>query len=144
MTGFSGSCLCGAIAYEVTGEPVNMWNCHCDHCRKVTGAAYATNVFVKAEDMTITQGTPATYQNQADSGNTMTRYFCRDCGSPMFNESTGRAGIRVIRVGSIDGSGFVKPWADLFAPRALAFTTDEDDREKFERMPPPGAFGPRD
>ena len=46
MTEFSGSCLCGAITYEVYGQVLNMWNCHCIHCRKITGAAFATNIFI--------------------------------------------------------------------------------------------------
>ena len=40
-----GSCLCGEITFEVTGQPVRQGNCHCTVCKKATGAAYATIVF---------------------------------------------------------------------------------------------------
>ncbi len=135
MTAFTGGCLCGAIRYTVTGEVVNMWNCHCNDCRKITGAAFATNVFVKEEDIQITAGTPSTFQNTSDSGNTMTRYFCAGCGSPLFNGNSGRPGIRVIRAGSIDDAGFVKPWANLYANRALPFTHLDDQMTNFDKMP---------
>ena len=53
MMEFSGSCLCGAITYEVYGEVLNMWNCHCIHCRKITGAAFATNIFINVNEMKV-------------------------------------------------------------------------------------------
>lgn len=34
----TGSCLCGARAYEITGELDGVWVCHCSLCRKVSGA----------------------------------------------------------------------------------------------------------
>ncbi|MEK9723742.1 MAG: GFA family protein [Rhodospirillaceae bacterium] len=135
MTGFTGGCLCGAVRYEVTGEPTNMWNCHCDACRKITGASYATNVFVKEEDLKITKGRTKTYKDKADSGNDMTRHFCGDCGSPLFNENSGRPGIRVIRAGTIDDPSFVKPWANLYAKRALQNTHLGGDMTNFDAMP---------
>jgi len=45
----SGNCQCGEVAYEYTGTPKMMMNCHCTRCRKVKGAAHATNVFVAGE-----------------------------------------------------------------------------------------------
>ncbi len=135
MTGFKGGCLCGAITYEVSSDPFNMWNCHCDDCRKATGASFATNVFVKLEDLTITKGTPSTYQHSADSGNTMTKEFCSECGSQIFNRNSARPEIKVVRVGSIDDASFVKPWANLYSSKALPFTCFADGLDNFEKMP---------
>src|SRR5436190_652026 len=39
-----GSCLCGAVRYVVTGEPLLARYCHCSRCRKARGAAHAANV----------------------------------------------------------------------------------------------------
>ena len=71
MAGFTGGCLCGAIRYEVTAEPIRTFCCHCDSCRKATGSAFATNVFIKEADLKILQGTPTKFQHKADSGNLM-------------------------------------------------------------------------
>ncbi len=135
MAGFTGGCLCGAIRYEVSGEPLRMVSCHCDNCRKATGAAFATNIFVKADDLSITQGTPSTYQHKADSGNLMTKEFCANCGSQLFGSGAARPGIKNIKVGSIDDAGFVLPSANLYTKRALPFSHLSDELENFEEMP---------
>lgn len=43
----TGSCLCGGIQYEVTGEPMKRVMCHCDNCRKFTGSSFMANSFMK-------------------------------------------------------------------------------------------------
>ncbi|MEM1256862.1 MAG: GFA family protein [Cyanobacteria bacterium P01_H01_bin.21] len=37
-----GSCLCGAIAYELSERPEIMNLCHCAMCRKILGSSYGT------------------------------------------------------------------------------------------------------
>ncbi len=141
MAEFEGGCLCGAIRYEVSGKPVNMWNCHCDDCRHTSGASYATNVFVKIADLTITKGETNTFDHQADSGNTMTKHFCSACGAQLFNGNSGRPQIMVVRAGTIDDPSFVEPRANIYASRALPRAIQSDDIPSFETMPPdPSVF----
>jgi hypothetical protein len=135
MAGFTGGCLCGEVTYEVSSDPIVMWNCHCDDCRKITGASFATNVFVKREDLTITSGTVSTYKSSADSGNTMTREFCSDCGSQLFNNSSARPEIKVVRAGSIDDASFVRPRANMYSSKALSFTSLDDGLDNFDTTP---------
>lgn len=136
MASFTGGCLCGAVTYVVAGEPINMWNCHCDDCRKATGASFATNVLVKLDDLTLQKGQLSSFQHSADSGNTMTKEFCSHCGSQLFNSSSGRPGIKVVRVGSIDDASFVRPKANMYASRALPCTLLAEGLDNFETMPP--------
>lgn len=141
MPEFKGACLCGAIRYEVSGEPVNMWNCHCDDCRRSSGASYTTNVFVKGSDLTVTQGETRRFQHRADSGNTMTKQYCADCGSQLFNGNSGRPGIVVIRAGTIDDARFVVPRAHIYASRALPSAIEGAGIPIFDTMPPdPSVF----
>ena len=134
MSGFKGGCLCGAITYEVSSDPINMWNCHCDNCRKMSGASFATNVFVKTEDLKV-RGKPSTYQQVADSGNIKTFEFCSTCGSQVLGRSKARPDLRVVRAGSIDDGTFVRPWANLYSSRALRCTHLADDLDNFQTMP---------
>src|SRR3546814_15118245 len=41
----AGSCLCGAVHYQVDGAFEQFYLCHCRHCRKDTGSAHAANLF---------------------------------------------------------------------------------------------------
>ena len=136
MTEFTGGCLCGAIRYEVKGEPVRVAQCHCDDCRRATGSSFATNVFVKEDDLTILQGTPKSFEHKSDSGSTMTKQFCSHCGSQLFGFGSGSAGIRNIKVGSIDDASFVRPQIEVFTSKALPFTRHSEDTDKFERGRP--------
>ena len=51
-----GSCLCGAIQFEVDGSVRNVGNCHCSMCRKLHGAPFATYGQAPADALTITRG----------------------------------------------------------------------------------------
>jgi len=44
-----GTCLCGSVTWELSGEPFAAYNCHCKMCRKVHGAAFGTYYFVRAD-----------------------------------------------------------------------------------------------
>jgi hypothetical protein len=43
----TGSCLCGAVKYEVAGEAQRFYHCHCARCRKATGTGHASNLFLQ-------------------------------------------------------------------------------------------------
>ena len=76
-----GGCLCGAIRYSISGEPVVQLYCYCSDCRKVSGTdGYAAYV-VSRDDLTLEQGQPVGYSVTAKSGRTNTRNFCGSCGS---------------------------------------------------------------
>ena len=136
MAKWTGGCLCGAIRYEVNGDPVRVANCHCDDCRKATGSSFATNAFFKEEDVVVLQGSPKSYQHTADSGSTMTKQFCGDCGSQLFGFSSGGAGVKNIKVGTIDDASGIRPQINVFTSKALEFTHLSEDTEHFERGRP--------
>ena len=136
MSGFTGGCNCGAIRFEVTGEPVRAQICHCDDCRQSGGSAFATNVFIKTEDFHLTQGTPRHYHWNANSGNKRGRAFCGDCGTSVYVTNEVRPHLMGIRIGAIEDASFVKPWAHVWVKRALPSTNLNDDLEKFEGQTP--------
>jgi len=134
MVEFTGGCLCGNIRYKVSGDIVRVVNCHCDDCRHNTGAAFATNVFVKEDDLEITQGTPKLFEHVADSGNPRLKKFCAACGSQLFSTTAGRP-ITSVKVGSIDDASDIKTDINLYWPRALPKTWVTDDQVKHDGMP---------
>ena len=101
MPKITGSCLCGAVKYHGDVEIMGAANCHCNDCRKAMGAAYATNLFVRAEGLTI-EGETMEFHHKADSGSDMTKVNCAKCGSPVYGLNSSREGVVVLRAGCLD------------------------------------------
>ncbi len=104
----TGGCLCGAIRYSIN-QPVEVVSaCHCTHCQKASGAGASHNALVPSAAVTITAGKPKVYTDTAESGNTLYRHFCGDCGSPIFSQRATMPEMMVIKVGTLDDSGGMK------------------------------------
>ncbi|MDZ7749904.1 MAG: GFA family protein [Halofilum sp. (in: g-proteobacteria)] len=78
---YPGSCLCGAVRFELSGPPEELLHCHCRMCQKAHGAVFATFARVPHEAFRITQGEDhvASYR----SSDVARRTFCRACGSTL-------------------------------------------------------------
>lgn len=74
----SGGCLCGAVRYEGRGQPYNVTHCHCEDCRRSTGAAFVTWASFPRRDFRFVQGKPRVI---AWAGRL--RSFCPDCGTSL-------------------------------------------------------------
>ncbi|MGI9373048.1 MAG: GFA family protein [Hyphomicrobiales bacterium] len=104
----SGSCLCGAISYEVNGPLRDVIACHCTQCRKASGHHVAATSCAD-EDITITGDTLVWYQ----SSDRAERGFCSMCGSNLFWKP--RSGGRTsIFAGTLDGETGLKMVSQLY------------------------------
>ena len=83
-----GRCFCGAITYRIKSEISDSYLCHCRDCQYLSGSAYHALSIVDAKAFEICQGKPNTFQHQTQDGSTLTRAFCPDCGTPLFNRSS--------------------------------------------------------
>ena len=105
-----GGCLCGAVTYEFSSEPIACVHCHCLDCQKVTGSGFAT-VFGLADEQVELNGREALGQFtiSADSGQSVTRLFCRTCGSQLFTQAENNPDFLWIKAGSLNDSSWLKP-----------------------------------
>jgi len=136
MSGFTGKCLCGAVSYRSKDDPVITINCHCEDCRRSTGAVFGTNIMVPEAGFELS-GEVKRYEHTADSGNLMTKHFCPNCGSLVYGTSTGRPNIVSIRAGSIDDVGKIAPSVNVFLDSKVPTTPMDDDLVSWQRMPQP-------
>jgi hypothetical protein len=79
---YNGSCLCGAVKFEVNAEPVLTAICHCTDCQHEGGAFTASAVFPPGT-LKYTGGTPSRYDQAGASGKNVEHYFCGKCGTPL-------------------------------------------------------------
>jgi len=134
MTHISGGCLCGNVSYKGDAEIKMVINCHCNDCQQVTGSVHGTMVFVAENEIEIL-GSPKTFKHLADSGNTLTKIFCGDCGSQVFGKNTGREGMIGIRAGSVDQKELIEPGFNIYCDSAIPTTPMADDIKQFPKMP---------
>lgn len=110
---YQGSCLCGAVKYQITGTIDSIIHCHCSLCRKSSGTAYATNGFVNTADFEITQGQDNTTAFEFKPGRA--RHFCTTCGSPIYSSNSDDPSRIRIRAGLIESDIEERPIAHIFA-----------------------------
>lgn len=75
-----GSCLCGAIRFEVTGPLASPDACHCTDCRKVSGHYFASTDVPRAA-LTLHGSDKITWYASSEK---VRRGFCSICGSSLF------------------------------------------------------------
>jgi len=133
MSERTGGCLCGQIRYQLTGEPVVSRLCWCRDCQYIAGNGTANVIFPTAS-IAVT-GSLAEHSRTAASGNTVTRKFCPNCGCHVLGDSTGRVGLTVVRVGTLDDPSSVKPVANIWASSAPGWACLDAQIERIERQP---------
>jgi hypothetical protein len=133
-TSFTGGCLCGAIRYEVSAEPIMMFNCHCRDCQRATGSAFTPVVYVQAKAFKITKGSPRYYSTSGNMGGHNKRGFCPECGSRLFGgaSETGQG----IAASSLDDPSLFKPELHIWASDAQPWDQMDPKLPKFEEYPP--------
>ncbi len=85
MTNAQGGCLCGALRYEVAGQPGRVTLCHCKFCQRATGGAYLVEPIFGSGDFSVIKGAPKTYTHVSEgSGKKVHVHFCDTCGTKLF------------------------------------------------------------
>ncbi len=119
---YTGGCLCGAVRFEARGEAVSTSHCHCDMCRRASGAPVVTFIGFKVDDTTQTKGAPKIYKSSAFAA----RGFCPDCGSQLtfqFDKHPERVSFNV---GCLDNPELAQPTRHLFAQEAISWMKMDD------------------
>ena len=115
---YSGGCLCGAIRYTISAPIAELRACHCTNCQKASGAGGSVNAAVKASDFRLDKGQPKKFAGIADSGRTLNRFFCADCGSPIYSQRQTTPETVVVRAGTMDNAGDMKITAHIWTKSA--------------------------
>ena len=97
-----GGCLCGAVRYEITADPVRVTICHCTYCQAASGGPYAI-VVLFPRDAFLPTGETATYAHRSDeSGALLTTHSCPTCKTRVFVDLERFEGIVGVLGGTLD------------------------------------------
>jgi hypothetical protein len=131
----TGGCLCGAIRYTVSAPVSGLRVCHCTHCQKTSGTGSSVNAVIASSDFRLTQGAPKCYATKADSGRTLLRYFCGDCGSPIYSQREASPERMVVRAGTFDDSSAMKVTANIWTKSARPWSWIDPASEQLPGNP---------
>lgn len=138
----SGGCHCGAVRYEARGEPVYVPYCHCESCRKITGAPVVMFVMFEKSQVRFTRGERKKYA----SSPAVRRSFCPDCGTPLTYEGDwGGKTIVEVHVSTLDDPQKFQPDRHTFFAERLDRFDVADNLPRFNGSSTgarPDGYGP--
>lgn len=125
---YTGGCMCGEIRYELDCE--SPWNvyCHCESCRKHSGAPVVALVTGPPEQVRWTSGDRKLYESSPDRR----RGFCRNCGTTLTWEAEWNGPWVGIHIGTFDRPEDLPPTEHIFCGEAIPWFHIEDDLPRRE------------
>lgn len=128
----SGQCLCGAIRYQLSGNPQLVALCHCRDCQRSAGAPMVAWAMFPETAMTLTQGQPKTI----NSSGTAMRSFCSDCGSGLFYRNAEvLPGIVDVQTATLDDPDALPPEMQIQTAERLGWMQNAHELPEFKRFP---------
>lgn len=128
----TGSCLCGAVTFEVLAPLEFSGNCHCRICRKAHGAAFTSWGIVKPGTFNWTSGEASLQGYESSRGRD--RWFCRECGSHLASSHSGVVGEVVL--GAVEGDPGSRPREHVFVGSKAAWHEISDSLPQHQQWPP--------
>jgi hypothetical protein len=123
----TGSCLCGAVAYEIDGPLAGVQFCHCSQCRRASGAAFVANLPVAAANFRVVRGSLKSYASSPGKE----RLFCADCGSPIISRAASAPGMVRVRAGTLDEPAPTHPEFRFHVASNVAWLPITDDLPQY-------------
>lgn len=101
---YTGTCHCGAVRYRVSGE-IEAFYCHCESCRRSSGAPYVAWGRVHSDAFQLTEGRLTEFESTSD----VTRGFCSVCGTGITYQHAETVPDLDFLLATLDSPGDVKP-----------------------------------
>lgn len=112
---YPGGCLCGRLRYRASGQPSDETHCHCEICRRASGAAFVSWATFKTVDYAFTKGKPARF----DSSDIAFRQFCPNCGTQLTFQFHKSPQTIDVTLASLDEPGAITPVDHIWTKRQI-------------------------
>ncbi len=129
-----GSCLCGAVEFEVLQPFKVVHNCHCSRCRRARAAAHTTNGFISMEGVRFVKGEDHVTSYKLPTAKYFTHVFCDVCGSGLPRLDPER-NIAVVPLGVLDDDPGRKPVDNIFVASKAGWYEITDDLPAYDEAP---------
>lgn len=140
MTTITGGCRCGQLRYSFEQDgPLLNYCCHCLDCQKSTASAFADQLIVSTDALTLT-GRSVTFSTERASGGTTTNRHCPDCFSRVCNANTAYPAMTIVRAGTLDDPSELAPFAHMWTSRKRDWIAIDAAVPTFAETPDPTEF----
>ncbi len=135
MAELKGTCLCGGVRFEVTEPFERIAACHCESCKKLSGAGGTVSGRVRTDAIRILEGEDLVRSFQPDEGSAKT--FCSVCGSNLFGAGWPESEFTSVRLSALEEPYEGKIGSHIFT-RSLApwEVLPDDGAERYEIRAP--------
>ena len=130
-----GSCLCGKVRYEISGNLGIFQYCHCSRCRKFTGSAHAANLLVSPEQFKWLTGEEYVGRFEPTEARHFATSFCKNCGSSLPWLAQTKKAV-VVPAGSLDSDPGIKPFQNIFWGSRASWYQEASELAKHDELPP--------
>lgn len=126
----TGGCMCGAVRYRVTGRPFSVAHCHCNSCRKHTGAPVVTLAGYLQDQVEFSGDERSLYESSAGA----VRAYCGKCGTPLTWEGDGGelGPIVELHLSTFDQPEALVPTAHAFYPERIPWFDIADELPRYD------------
>jgi hypothetical protein len=128
-----GSCLCGDVAYEMSGAPRVFYQCHCSRCRRARSAAHAANLFYTLEQFRWVRGEAQVVEYKLPEAERFGVAFCGRCGGSVPRVR----GVVVAPAAALDTDPGMKPMAHICVASKAPWFEIRDSIPQLDGLPPP-------
>ena len=132
---YTGGCACGAIRYEISGEPIVMLDCQCRQCQRESGTGHASHVTFQAAEVKV-EGKASTWDMVGDGGTKKRRAFCPTCGAPVYMIFPDAPDIFIVKPASLDEPERYHPQMVTWTAAGQPWDHLDPAIPKVDKMPP--------
>ena len=131
---YQGGCLCGQVRWSLAARPRAVNACHCDDCKKLSGASHIVMLVAAAEDFTQT-GEATSFRKTADSGRQIDIARCTACGTRLWHRNLSLPQSVFVAAGTLDDSSWVVPTSHIWVEKVSPGVTMAEDALKLQGQP---------
>jgi hypothetical protein len=133
---YAGGCLCGAIRYRLTAEPLTLYACHCTDCQRQSGASFNLSMLVQRPALELLRGEPARYGVDLAGGRRWEGLFCHACSVRLWSEPPKVPQVSTLRPGTLDDTSWLRPVGHIWTRSAQPWVRIPEDTLNYEAQPP--------
>src|SRR5262249_20164395 len=116
-------------------QPIVQLICHCRDCQRASGSAFSALLAVPSDRLKFRGNELKYHAVKADSGRTIQRRFCSECGSPVSFHRPETPAVEFLQAASLDDPSTFHPSCEVWVASADAWHPLGAGTQKFDQSP---------